>query len=218
MTNLLKNSQTCTHMKKSSSAPCLVMLNCQSNDPVKSGNDLRCMTRRMSLENEEGCSNINNPTNVILGNSEITSSGARNKHIELPKSPTEGAEMLQYFNNAYRLYYIYSKMKKKEELHGQRYIVCLCIVDIALQDCNITNCILDSLDYVLSSKDLIESLAIAGINIRNFTKKRAVAVVKMVFVVYKLFIYKWFILSMVNDNSYLHVLIDYINMFIEHII
>jgi hypothetical protein len=128
------------------------------------------------------------------------------------------SKYLSCFNTSFRLYFMYSRMKRDEERYGQRYIMCICILDIAFQDSHFTNWLLDTVDYALTSKDLVESLALAGFNIKNLSKKKELAILKIMFVVYKLIIYKWFISSLVDDNSFLHMFIDYINMVLDHII
>jgi len=112
------------------------------------------------------------------------------------------------------------KLKQQEEKHGGPLLRTSYIIDIFLQDSNITSTISDAYDAVLTTRDAVDTTFQAGIQTRKLVRhKHRVAMLKVLYILYKIIVYKCILLSIVSKNDHaLRMLLDYVHMFVDVII
>jgi hypothetical protein len=118
------------------------------------------------------------------------------------------------------VYKYIGRWKRIDEKVVSPYTNISCIFDIMFQDLNMTNDIINIIDNIISTKDTIDNSITIGLNTRPAIKRRhKIAIIKLVFMVYKLFIYKILICSLLTkDDHMIRLCIDYINLYLDSVI
>lgn len=112
------------------------------------------------------------------------------------------------------------KLKQREEKHAGLFLRSSYVVDTFLQDWNITTTLSDAYDAALTVKDTVDTTFQAGLHTRKIVKhKHKMALMKVLYIVYKIVVYKCLLLGIVNKNDHVvRMLLDYIHMVFDAII
>lgn len=123
-------------------------------------------------------------------------------------------------NLATRTWKRLGQMKRREAKMANKFITVSYIIDIWFIDANIKNGVIDAWDSVLTVRDNIDTTIVAGTNARKVIKhKKRLALAKVMYVLYKVFIYKAVIAQVLQEHDmWVRMLVDYMNMALDHVV
>lgn len=136
------------------------------------------------------------------------------------KCHVKDSSHIQKHTNISVIYKNIGRIKRFDDKVISPYTTFSCVIDIVFQDMNMTNDIINCIDTIISTKDTIDNGIVVGLNTRPALKRREkVAIVKLLFIIYKIFIYKIVIMSILNKDDHMtRLCIDYINLLLDNIL